>query len=175
VISRDGEHWQRVFFGQPFLPLGPKGSFDHRMIRTASSFTVLPGQIVLMYSGSTDGHGAAAKWDIGQSTLRSDGFVALKANDAIASLVTHPLSFESGTLLVNANVEPSGFLKAELVDESGKVMAGYSLAECQGVTGDQLHAPLTWNTHAKLPASQHLQLRFELRNARLYSFQIAPN
>jgi hypothetical protein len=176
VVSRDGEHWQRPFLGQPFLPLGPKGSFDHRQIRPASSFALLPNHLLLMYSGSPDPHVAGHKWDIGMAMLRPDGFAALRAAETEGSVLTRPLSFEAGKLYVNAAVENGGYVKAELLDREGNVTDGFEAAKCDAVTGDQTHASVTWKNHRALPASSSAgaRLRFVLKNARLYSFQVAP-
>lgn len=174
VISRDGIHWQRPFFGQAFLPLGPKGSFDHRQIRTASSIVELPDQLVLMYSGSPDAHVSGHRWDIGMATLRPDGFAALRADDSEGTLVTKPMTFDAGKLSINANVAEGGYVKAELLDAAGKVVPGYTMDDCQPITGDQVRATLKWKEHATLPpsTSEGMRLRFILRRAQLYSFQI---
>lgn len=47
MVRRDGFDWERVAFGEPFLPLGPAGSFDHRQIRLASSLVVRDDRILL--------------------------------------------------------------------------------------------------------------------------------
>lgn len=174
VVSRDGEHWQRPFFGEAFLPLGPKGSFDHRQIRPASSFTLLPDRVVLMYSGSPDPHVSGHKWDIGMATVRPDGFAAMRATDTEGSLLTAPLSFKAGTLYINAAVENGGYVKAELLDVAGKVVPGYDLSACQAFTGDHVHAPLTWSAQRTLATAMPsgARIRFVLKNARLYSFQV---
>ncbi len=65
-----------------------------------------------------------------------------------------------------------GWLKVEVLDENGQVIPGYEEASCNPLTGDSVDAVVTWAGHTELPDVQGLiQLRFILKNARLYSFQ----
>lgn len=175
VYSRDGEHWERPFPGEPFLPLGPTGSFDHRQIRTASSMNVLPDRILLVYSGSPHAHVSSHAWDIGLATVRPDGLCSLNAGDTEGKLVTKPLSFAAGELIVNANIRAGGYLRVAIEDAEGKTLPGYAADECHEITGDSIRTVVKWTQHAKIPTSQTggVRLRFILKNADLYSFGIA--
>ena len=174
VVSRDGESWSRVFFGEPFLPLGPEGSFDHRQIRTASSMVALPDRVLLVYAGSPHPHVSSHKYDIGLATIRLDGFAALRGDEREGTLLTKPLAFDVGGLRVNATVDQAGHVKAELLDAGGKVVPGYSASECTAVQGDQLQGTIRWAQHEAVPKapSEGSRLRFLVKNARLYSFQV---
>ncbi|NSW57558.1 MAG: hypothetical protein HPY44_16230 [Armatimonadetes bacterium] len=175
VVSRDSYEWTRVAPGEAFLPLGPVGSFDHRQIRTASSFVVLPDRILLIYSGSPHPHVKEHKFDIGCASLRVDGFAAMHAGDEGGTLVTRPLICAPGELLINARTEGDGYVAAEVLGEDGQPLPGYSREECLQFTGDSLSAPLAWGGQLALPANpKGLRLRFLLRNADLYSFRVTP-
>jgi hypothetical protein len=114
---------------------------------------------------------------IGLATLRLDGFVSLDAADQPGTVTTVPLVYDGDVLTVNADIAKGGYLKAELLDTEGNVLDGYSLSDCNKVTGDELAARITWKKHKTLArnAKQGLRLRFELKNARLYSFRIRPH
>jgi hypothetical protein len=172
--SRDGENWQESDFGKQFIPLGPKGSFDHRQIRPASSLVVMDDKIVFLYAGSPNPHISSHKWDIGLATLRKDGFVSMDAGDREGTLLTQPINFKSGKLHINAAVSNGGYVKAELLDNDGKVIDGYSAKECKAFKRDSIDAVLAWNKKNTLPAtdSKGLKLRFLLKNAKLYSFAV---
>ena len=174
VTSRDGLDWRRVFFGEPFLPLGPPGSFDRRQIRTASSLVVLEDRILLVYSGSPHAHVAAHKFDIGLATLRTDGFASLNAGEQEGTMLSGPLCFEAGSLKINAVTEADGYVKAELLDASGSPLAGYEADSCRAFQGDSLSAKLTWKEKAAVPpaANHGTRIRFLMKNAMLYSFRI---
>jgi len=71
---------------------------------------------------------------------------------------------------VNADCGQRGSIRAELLDAAtGQALPGYSLAECQPVSGDHLDATIVWNSHGTLPRASALQepkgavrLRFQL-------------
>ncbi len=111
---------------------------------------------------------------IGLAKLRRDGFVSLNAGDKPGTVVTRPLTFEPGTLHVNAGIADGGYLKAELRDAAGTVIRPYSLADCHPVTGDVMKAAVKWGGASELmrPQDQSLRLVFQLKNAKLYSFWI---
>jgi len=177
VVSRDGFDWERVAFGEPFLPLGPAGSFDHRQIRLASSLVVLEDRILLFYAGSPHPHVKEHHYDIGLATLRLDGFVSLTAGGDEGILLTQPLRFEAGTLRINATVQPGGSVKAELLDAAGQPRPGYGADRCQAFQGDSLDGALTWTGQDAAPAASPdgTRIRFRLKNAKLYSFWIEPS
>lgn len=172
--SRDGENWDNADFGKQFIPLGPKGAFDHRQIRPASSLVVMDDKIVFLYSGSPDPHVASHKWDIGLATLRKDGFVSLDAGEHEGRLVTRPMKFASGILHINAATSTGGYVKAELLDLTGNVISGYPAKDCVSFKGNSIDATLTWKKNGILPASgsKGLMVRFLIKNAKLYSFAV---
>jgi len=172
--SRDGENWQESDFGKQFIPLGPKGSFDHRQIRPASSLVVMDDKIVFLYAGSPNPHISSHKWDIGLATLRKDGFVSMDAGDQEGTLLTQPMSFLSDKLHINAAVSNGGYVKVELLDLDGRIIDGYSAKECKAFERDSIDAVLVWNKKNAIPAadSNGLKLRFLLKNAKLYSFAV---
>ena len=175
VVSRDGFAWERVAFGEPFLPLGPADSFDCRQIRTASSMVTLGDRILLVYSGSSHPHVSAHKYDIGVATLRLDGFAAIAANGGGAgTLLTRPLLLPPGELRVNASPEPGGSVRAEVLGGDGARLEGYGLDDCQAVETDTKDGLLRWRERALLPPcpTSGLRIRFVIREARLYSFRV---
>jgi hypothetical protein len=176
AVSRDGIDWERVSFGQPFLPLGPAGSFDHRQIRLASSLVVLEDRILMLYAGSPHPHVKEHNFDIGLASLRLDGFVALKAGETEGTLLSQPLACPGGRLRVNAVVQPGGYVKAGLLSAAGAPLAGYAVEGCRPFQADARDGELAWEKQTTLPAapSEGLRIRFYLRQARLYSFWIEP-
>jgi len=174
AISRDGKTWERVAFGKPFIPLGPKGAFDHRQIRTASSLVLMGDKILCFYAGSPDPHVAAHKYEIGMAEIKRDRFASMKAGSREGELVTKPLVLPTGSLYVNAEVEPGGSIRAEIIDSRGIALPGYSLAESDGFTGDSLSGRLTWRGRSALPPSSEVgtRVKFLMRKAKLYSFWV---
>jgi len=173
AVSRDGKKWSRPFPDQPLIPCGAAGSLDSRQIRMSSSLVVLDDKILLLYGQGQRGHHSVdMQIDIGMATMRLDGFAAMTAGETEGSLLTQPLRFSPGQLYVNADVQPGGSLKAEVVDETGAVRAGYELAACPAMTGDSIKAPLVWEEKTTIEDAREksCQIRFVLKNAKLYSF-----
>ena len=61
----------------------------------------------------------------------------------------------------------------ELQDEDEKRLPGYSLEDCVPVTADGLELPVKWKDHSDLSgaAGKTVRIRFQLKNARLYSYR----
>lgn len=173
AVSRDGRKWGRPFPHQPLIPCGPAGSPDSRQVRMSSALVVLDDKILLLYAQSKRGHHSVdMQIDIGMATMRLDGFAAMTAGEAEGSLLTQPLRFSPGRLFVNADVQPGGSLKAEVIDEKRAVRTGYELAACKGIAEDSIKAPLIWKQKTTIEHTneESYQVRFVLRNAKLYSF-----
>ena len=60
-----------------------------------------------------------------------------------------------------------------VLDRDEKPLEGYSLDDCLAVSGDGMDLHVRWKDHADLSAAagQTVHLRFELKNARLYSYR----
>ena len=184
TASRDGRHWTRVCRGQRFLPLGKPDAWDADYLTPGrpGDPILVDGKLWFYYWGAirperfkTMGWpNARNDMHIGLATLRRDGFVSLNAGEAPGQVVTRPLTFRGGKLLVNAEVAPGGYVKAELRDRSGKPVQPYAFGACKAATGDATSIPITWTgSDAIRPApGQSLRVAFELKNAKLYAFWI---
>ena len=72
-------------------------------------------------------------------------------------------------LYVNAVTMNEGRLTAELLDEGGKVVPGFSGDDCNPLRGDQKRFAMSWKG-GKVPGSKRVAVRFHLYDARLYGF-----
>ncbi|MBN1346722.1 MAG: hypothetical protein JXQ73_28790 [Phycisphaerae bacterium] len=172
VSSRDGINWVRQEPPRaPILPTGPNGAWDDGMIFTTNHPLVEGDTIKLWYGGFDVGHGAGkATASVGLATLRKDGFASLDAGDTPGTVTTHELTGARGILRANYKAN-DGWLKAEVLDESGKVVPGYSRDDSTPLTGDSVDHPVAWKAHKTLPETQtRIRLRFVLKNASIYSF-----
>src|SRR6185295_13019174 len=70
-------------------------------------------------------------------------------------------------LLVNAKTRPKGTLRVELLDRDGRVLPGFSAADCKPVTGDHHALTVRWKGGARAPAGA-AKARFLFRRAFLY-------
>jgi hypothetical protein len=129
-------------------------------------------------------------------TQRLDGFMSLDAGDRTGIIVTRPFVFEGDKLTLNVdakggqvNPAPAGAgVKVAIVALHGKEYTGYNVAltnppkkpvrgfgidECDPIRTDSVRQVVTWKGSPDVGnlAGQVVRLRFEMKNAKLYSFQ----
>jgi hypothetical protein len=132
---------------------------------------------------------------IGLATLRLDGFVCLAAKDPPGTVVTKPFLLEGGKLEVNLDTKEGspreieraptssapvvgisrGEAMVEILNEAGKPIPGFTQQEAKPFkAADGLRLQPRWETRADLATlkGQVVRLKFHLKNARLYAFQI---
>lgn len=186
VLSRDaGRTWQRIAGKQTWLPYGPKPhSYDRLIYNTKEPVRV--GDELWFYYPAYDGDHLIFNRDgslyepgfirttrTARATLRLDGYVSLDANTKPGELLTKPFRFQGDTLSVNLKA-PRGALRAELLDGNGKPLPGFTLADSITLNGDGVSLKVRWkNGRLKPLAGQPLQLRFELTQGSLFSFQFS--
>jgi hypothetical protein len=181
ATSRDGDSWDMhwVYAGQPLVPRGPDGAFDKDILLPASTIVTHADKHWIYYAGANERHGnEQVKFDrkhaIGLATLRLDGFVGLSAGESEGTVVTKPFKLEGDKLLVNVDAN-GGEASVEVLDEAGQPLAGFSGDEVVPVTKrDELRWQLQWKKHTDLSTLRNkvVRLKFRLRDAKLYSFQI---
>lgn len=167
AFSRDGRTWTRPH-RTPFLVNGREGSFDWGVLHMSNSAPILEdGQLRFYYGGFGVRHDQKARdrnsSGIGLATLRPDGFVSVDAGVQPGTLFTRPLWYRGGRLTLNAAIRPGGWIRV-----NGSLP----------VTGDGTALPVRWVSADRLPATadgNYVRLRFELKDAELYSFRIREN
>ena len=128
-------------------------------------------------------------------TQRLDGFLSLDAGDQTGIMVTRPFVFEGDKLTLNVDASAGrllpakgGQVKVAIVALHGKEYTGYNVAltnppkkpvrgfgidECDPIRTDSVRQVVTWKGDPDVGnlAGQVVRLRFEMKNAKLYSFQ----
>ena len=109
---------------------------------------------------------------LGLARLRPDGFVSVRAGQEEGLLTTWPLRFQGGELRVNVDAT-GGSLKVEALTQFGKPLAGFEREACRPIEGNGTGQRVQWDGGRSLgELEQPVRLRFILKNADLYSFQI---
>ena len=108
-----------------------------------------------------------------QYTLRLDGFISINAGFAEGEFITKPLKFSGSHLELNYSTAGAGQIRAELQDASGRPIPGYTLKNCDPITGDAISGTVTWKGNANLSAlaDKTIRLRFVMNEADLYSLR----
>jgi hypothetical protein len=106
-------------------------------------------------------------------TLRIDGFVSVNAPLKGGEMVTHPVVFEGNELAINFSTSAAGSVRVEIQNEDGEPLDGYTLDECAQIFGNEIEHIVKWENGegvSKL-SGKPVRLRFELRDAHLYSIK----
>ncbi len=175
--SRDGVNFDKswIYARKPLVPRGPAGSFDKDGVFPPSQFVTYKDEHWIYYGGASERHYSIGRdMKIGLAKLRLDGIVCLEAKDTPGVVVTKPFRLEGSRMEVNVDAR-AGRIQVEILDENGAAIPGFSgkdAADYQAV--DNLHLKPVWKDNKDLSAltGKVVQIRFRLRNAKLYAFQI---
>lgn len=176
AVSRDWETWQRPI-RKPILATGILGSVDDGMIFTSSHLIEHRGEL-WMYYGQWDNFHLTfdRKASVGLATWRQDGFVSLSnGGDKAGQVTTKPVRITGNALRVNSVLhKPGGYLRAEVLDEKGAVLSGFSAEDSVPFRGAGTEARLRWTggkSFAELKG-RTVRIRFHLFGGDLYSYQV---
>jgi hypothetical protein len=182
ATSRDGVRWHFPQ-SEPFLANGEIGSGHEGMIYAGRGTVELDGRtwaFPATVSSRTHNseeppeHPNGRQGGIWLATLRQDGYMAVEA-EGEGEFWTQPSTFTGSRLLLNCEGLSGARVLVEIGDRNGKPAPGFSLAECDGLKGDQLWTPMTWSGKSDVSAlrGETVRLRFQLSRARLHGFQFA--
>jgi hypothetical protein len=92
--------------------------------------------------------------------------------DTSGILTTELVTFDGKYLFVNANAKS---LRAEILDENGKVIKGYSVNDCVAVSGNTTKAMLKFSKDLSSLSGKKVQFRFHLEDGEFYSFWVTDD
>ena len=177
MASRDGvrfERWNEAFL-RPGMERPGTWQYGHQamalqVVETQSS---LPGASPELSLYANEGGWQTKGRTVRRYTLRLDGFVSLYAPMKGGEFITRPLEFSGSKLSVNFATSAAGGIRAEIQQPDGTPIKGFHLTDCPEHFGDTVNRAVTWkggNDVSRL-AGKPVRLRFELKDADLYSFQ----
>ena len=182
AVSRDGRHFQNPGGRQPFLRLGPAGSFDSRWVWALPRPVRMGNELWVYYFGGNHDHagrldpdapGGADLNGISRAVMRADGFVSADFDYAGGSLITPPLKFEGSRLELNIDTGGGGVGRVEIFDADGAPIDGFTLADADQLSTNTVHAVVSWRGKKDLAAlaGRPIRLHFKMRATKLYAFQ----
>ena len=145
--------------------------YDYGCVYACATPVFLPNEIRLYYGGSDYYHYGWRSGNLSLATLRPDGFAGFeqKSPETQATIVTKSIEFSSRKLRVSADVKKNGSVKVTVTNLDGDPIWG-PVAIRESVTDHVIEVPLADRSD---PKDMHIKLRFEIHNAKLYSFGFA--
>jgi hypothetical protein len=173
-FSRDNFHWIRPE-RRAFCPLNlNQPGWNAGNLQSAGGCCLVVGDKLHFYVGAVPYGGRFADpGNVGLAILRRDGFVSMEGE---GELLTRTLSFTGAHLFVNADCA-GGELRAEMIDDGGRVIAPFAAANCEAIRVDTTRAELRWKGAPDLGAvrGRSVRVRFQLGKARLFAFWITDD
>jgi hypothetical protein len=171
TFSHDGIKWYRHPARESLIERSRTGLIT--VFAACNEPLDMGDEIWIFYTEATGTHAEegtpsnlrAARW-------RKDGFVSLDCSDK-GALTTVSLLLKGRELRVNFSGEAGGSLRAAILDEEGKPIAGFASDDCDPFSGDAVAHTMTWHKKADLSAlaGKPVRLRFELARGQLWSFR----
>ena len=174
LTSRDGIKWQRSGSRKPFMRLGPTGSLASKIIFASPRVVRVGDELWIYFAGFNQPHGAESRNSaLFRATLRLDGFISADTPYHLGELITVPIIFRGSRLELNLDTSAGGSLKVEIQDESGHPIDGFRLEDADGLNGNSVRMPVTWNGKSDVSAlsGKTVKIRFVMRDTKLYAFQ----
>jgi len=178
ISSRDGVHFDR--WHEAFLRPGPErpGTWSYgqqyvawQVVQTESALEGAPPELSLYASEQywTGQPGSALR----RYTLRTDGFVSIRAPMSGGELLTRLVVMEGDRLVLNCATAAAGSIRVEIQDSAGNVLPGFGLTDCLSVFGDSVEKTVNWQQGADLSVlrGRPIRLRFALCDADLYAIK----
>lgn len=171
--SRDGYSWFREDMN-PFVPVdeNPSAWNNGNVQSVIGSPLIVNDKLYFYVSGRRLDSDNNEITTTGLAMLRRDGFVSMSGK---GELLTELLQFDGNCFFVNADVK--GSLRVELLDDTGKVIEGFSKEDCVPMKEDNTKFMITWKSGKSLESVQDrsLSVRFYMDDGDLYSFWIASD
>ncbi len=170
MVSRDGLNFQR--WQQPVIPAtAPKDRDGNRSNYMAWGMLNLPGKEKEISVFGTEAYYAGPAGRLRRFTYRIDGFVSVHAPAGGGEVVTRPIRFKGNDLVINYAAGKEGSLAVEFLDENGKALPGFSLADGKVLQGDEIAQKVHFAEKVGSLAGRVVQIRFVLKDADLFSFR----
>ncbi len=175
MSSRDGVLFRRWM--DPLIPItAPKDRDGNRSNYMAWGLVQLPGQDRELSVFATEAYYAGPGSRVRRFTFRIDGFVSIHAAAKTGEVVTKPFRFTGKELEINHSTAAGGIVRVELQDADGKALPGFGLDACDNISGDEILRVVRWKAGADVSAlaGKAVRVRFQLKDADLFSFRFAP-
>lgn len=173
LLAHPGELDYHRPFMEAFMRPGPSlGNWASRSNYPSLSGGIIPtGPAEISFYVTR--HHLQATNHVQRVSLRTDGFVSVRAPHAGGEMQTVPLVFNGDKLQLNFATSAAGEIRVELQDEAGKPLPGFALEDCDPLIGDRVDWPVSWRGRESVAAfvGKPVRLRISMVDADLYSFR----
>ena len=170
MSSRDGIHFDRSFMEAFVRPGLDEGNWHERGIYMERGILQTSPEELSLYS--------MANWrmpsvHIRRFSVRTDGFVSVRAGYVEGEFITRPLIFTGDSLKLNFSTSAVGCVRVEIQDVEGRPQPGFTLDACSEIFGDAIDGTVKWESGGNLRSlvGQPVRLRFTLKDADLFAFR----
>jgi hypothetical protein len=201
AYSRDGLNYQRAMPREQFLPHGPAGSADSTLL-TPIAMVAREEDVLLYYHGRNQEHGSDRSTDgiggiqmpkgrieggelksiMGVARVPGRNFCGLRANVDGLIETKWLCNYGSRGVEAHAEIEEGGWIRAEILDQYGRVIPGWDLDSCTTHEGPGGRLQFSWGGDDLTGYSGQVsaeggkvgnivKLRFVLHKATLFGFQ----
>ncbi|MFN0166606.1 MAG: hypothetical protein ACKV22_09250 [Bryobacteraceae bacterium] len=170
AFSYDGLRFDRRYMEAFLRPGMDEHNWHERAIEAGPALVPTgPGEMSLYYVE----HYRTPGVQIRRGVLREDGFVSLKAPYRGGIVRTKPIRFAGSRLVLNYSTSAAGSIRIAIEDAAGQPIRGFGAEECPEIFGDDVNHTVRWKTGPDVSslAGKPVRLRFEMRDADLYSFR----
>jgi hypothetical protein len=92
--------------------------------------------------------------------------------DGTGAMTSAPMIAGGDRIVLNGRTAAGGRIRVEVLDEQGRALPGYAIADCVPFTGDEVAHPAQWSSGAREGfANRPVRVRIELERARLYTLR----
>ena len=175
MTSRGGTTFDRTYM-EAFLPPGlDRQNWVARNNMAAFGIVPTASEEISIYYLQ---HHSQPTSHLRRHTLRTDGFVAVKAPYRGGELTTKPLIFKGKTLEINFATSVMGYIRVEIQDIGGQPIPGFKLSDVNYIVGDEIARDVSWNgvhgSDVNRLEGQPIRLRFVMKDADLYAIRFRP-
>jgi hypothetical protein len=178
AVSRDGINWS--FFPDMDTPLVPHEDPLQRSAIYAGCGLVpfAGGKWAFPVYVSVRGHNEYVLKEPGiyLAEIREDGFMSVEA-PLRGEFYTYPLTFQGTRLTLNCLSHVGGEVRIEVLEVLPRAVSrpieGFTLEECEPLTGDRLYTAVRWKGGEDLSKFEGkiVRLRFQLTRARIFAYR----
>ena len=179
ICNRDGQTWQRLARGTPFLDIGPEGSFDRTLIYPTHNAPLRVGdKLFIFYTGAAANEHSdrALPMAIGLATITVDRFAGLAhfRGSNLGELTTKPVLVSGDLLELNIEALDRPRARVALREPGGAPIPGYDYEDSFiELSSRQTYDPVRWKNKTNLSElrGRKVALQIEIKGAALYSFR----